>query len=296
MDTTLTTANESISIFLKSDEAELDISQSHKKFYLSELISVNPDTNILVSLTNFECPYSFYTFRHGVNNQITLAFDTALFPYPSAEFRTDFIPEGNYDIDELLPVLNSLNCFIDANIVITFNKHTNKLTFTRSGGFVNFGFAFNTTCYFELGIPKNLLLNLSISATPNFTSPKTLDNTINLAGSSCIYVKINNLGIKNLNSKGDSDGIIGKVIADVLPSEYIFFRPAEYFYFMTNITHIRELDIEILDDRYRSIELNGGVFSLTLSLNFMYKTRQRFIRGYYIKDPETEVSIPSLKD
>ena len=283
-------AGESISIFLNSDEAELSITSSHKKFYLSELISVNPDTNILIGLTSFECPYSFYTIRQGINDQITLGFDTA--SYPSGEFRTSFIPEGNYDIDDFLIVLASLNCFIASGISITFNNKTNKLTLTRAGAYNKIAFTISTTCYTELGIPKNQLINLGLTGVLNLTTPLTLGNTINLAGSSCIYVRINNLGIKNLNSRGDSDGIIGKVSCDVLPNEFIYFNPAEYFYYITNKSQIRELDIDILDDQNRRINLNGGVYSLSLSLKFSYKSRQRFIRGYYIKDPEVKGSVP----
>ena len=282
----LNTANESISIYLKSDEAEIDISTTHKKFFLSEIVAVNPDTNILIGLTDFECPYTFYTIRAGINNQITLGFDTLA--YPSGEFRTSFIPEGNYDIDSFIPVLQSLNCFIASGMTITFNERTNKLTLTRSGAYNKFAFTISTSCATELGIPKDLLINLGLTGVLNLTSPLTLDNTINLSGSACIYVRINNLGIRNLNSKGDSDGTICKVISDVLPTEYIYYRPAEYFYFMTSISQIREIDIEILDDQYRPINLNGGVFSLTLSLKFQYKVRQRFIRGYFLKDPEED--------
>ena len=282
----LNTANESISIYLKSDEAEIDISTTHKKFFLSEIVAVNPDTNILIGLTDFECPYTFYTIRAGINNQITLGFDTLA--YPSGEFRTSFIPEGNYDIDSFIPVLQSLNCFIASGITITFNERTNKLTLTRSGTYNKFAFTISTSCTTELGIPKDLLINLGLTGVLNLTSPLTLSNTINLSGSACIYVRINNLGIRNLNSKGDSDGTICKVISDVLPTEYIYYRPAEYFYFMTSISQIREIDLEILDDDYRPINLNGGVFSLTLSLKFQYKVRQRFIRGYFLKDPEED--------
>lgn len=277
------TANESVSIYLRSDEAEIDLSTSHKKFYLSELISVNPDTNILVGLTDFECPYTFYTIRQDINDKITLGFPTATFP--TGEYRTSTIPTGNYDIDELLPVLNALTCFIDANIVLTFSELTNKLTLTRSGTYTTFSFAITTTCGTELGIPRNIMINPTITEPNTLASPYILDNTINLAGTSCIYVKIHNLGIKNLNSRGDSDGTICKVIADVLPDEYIYYRPAEYFYFMTNKDQIREIDIEILDDQYRPIDLEGGVFSLTLSLHFTYKRFQRYTREYYLRPP-----------
>lgn len=277
------TANESIAIYLRSDEAEIDLSTTHKKFYLSELISVNPDTNILVGLTDFECPYTFYTIREGINDSITLGFTTSTFP--TGEYRTSTIPAGNYDIDELLPVLNALTCFIDANIVLTFSELTNKLTLTRTGTFTTFSFADTTNCGTELGIPRNIMINPAVSQPTTLTSPYILDNTINLAGTSCIYIRINNLGIKNLNSRGDSDGTICKVQADVLPDEYIYYRPAEYFYFKTNKDQIREIDVEILDDQYRPINLEGGIFSLTLSLHFSYKRFQRFTREYYLRPP-----------
>lgn len=287
------TPQETISIYLRSDQAEIDLSTTHKKFFLSELISVNPDTNILIGLTDFECPYSFYTIRQGINDQITLGFNSAL--YPDGEYRTTLIPEGNYDIDELLPVLNGLRCFTDANIVLTFNNRTNKLTLTRSGAYTDFAFTVTTTCAYELGIPKSDLIQIQLGDPLNYTSPKILPNSINLGGASCLYLRVNNLGINNLNSKGDSDGTIGKIDADVLPNEFIYYKPAEYYFYRATKEQIREIDIELLDDQQRPIDLNGGIFSLTLTLKFAYKKRQRFIRGYFIKNPEEEGGKPPLE-
>ena len=278
------TPQESISVYLRSDQAEIDLSTTHKLFFLSELIGVNPDTNILVGVTDFECPYTFYTIRAGINDQITLGFNSAL--YPDGEYRTTFIPEGNYEIDDFLPMLNGLRCFTDPNIVLTFDNRTNKLTLTRSGAYNKFAFTVATTCSYELGIPKSDLINIGLADPLNYTSPQILPNTINLGGTSCLYIRVNNLGISNLNSKGDSDGTIAKIDADILPNEFIYYRPAEYFFYRATKEQIREIDIELLDDQQRPINLNGGIFSLTLTLKFAYKKRQRFIRGYFIKDPQ----------
>lgn len=289
------TTSDSIAIFLRSNEAEIDVSTTHKKFYLSELISVNPDVNIIVGITDFTCPYSFYTIREGINNQITLGFNTA--SYPLGEFRTSYIPTGNYDIDELIVALNALTCFIDANIAITYSNLTNKLTLIRSGLYNTFCFTVSTTCGTELGIPQSLLINIGLGVVLNLTSPYILPDVFNLSGASCVYIKINNLGIKNLNSKGDSDGTLCKVPVDVMPNEYIFYRPAEYFYFTTTKSQIRELDIEILDDYYRPINLNGGIFSMTLSLQFSYKKIMRFTREYYLIKPNNlSTEIPKEEE
>ena len=87
------TANESIAIYLRSYEEEIDLSTTHKQFYLSEVISVNTDTIILVGHSVIECPYTFYTIRAGINDSITLGFPTTALP--TGEYRTSINTAGN---------------------------------------------------------------------------------------------------------------------------------------------------------------------------------------------------------
>ena len=89
-------------------------------------------------------------------------------------------------------------------------------------------------------------------------------------GDTSLYVSAPNLGINNLNSR-KRDGILANVPIEVMPSEQIYYKPAEVQYFRST-SLLNVVEIEILDDLMQPIgSLNTGAgFRLTLSVHFSY--------------------------
>ena len=53
----------SVSLFLQSDKASVSIDDSHKIFILDEIIQTDPHIKMLIGLTSFQIPYSFYNIN-----------------------------------------------------------------------------------------------------------------------------------------------------------------------------------------------------------------------------------------
>lgn len=261
----------SINIHLISKDADVDLTDTHKIFFLHEKIVPPANTHLLVGLTDFNMPYSFYNFRSGVNN----TFDIETYDGVTTLTETITISEGNYNDVDLISHLNSSLTAVKALLGLSVlkvqaNYTTNKLYFTISPSMTTITFK-NILCWKELGFES--------SDDYGFTTETVLNAPYmyNLKGDSSLYVRLKGQGIKNLNSK-NIDGILCNVPCDRLPLEYIYYYPHDIQYFKSTANHLNELDIEILDENMNSISnLNGKAgFRLTLSVHFSYNKEKIF--------------------
>lgn len=244
----------STNIYLNSKDAVLDFSDSHKTFYLNNPINPPPNVNILIGLTQFVCPATIYNINN-TNNQIS--FETAT---GSADLT---LPTGNYDADTVITELNQALADAEGDlggaIVVLFDDINTIFKFSS-------GIAFSitsTTMEKELGLTGQ---------TPTtFSSQYRCEKVCNLAGTSGMYVNIKNLGINNLDSRGDLAGTIAKVDIDVNFGSYIFYSPPEHLYFMINDKSITNLEIQLTDDDGDEIELNGSEFNLVFTIHYSYR-------------------------
>lgn len=264
------THNSSVNIYLRSDEAQESLASNHKNFFLNELISVNPDTHILVGLTNFDCPHSFYNINN-TNNKIEIFYADV---NSSPQLWTYLIPTGNYDINSLLSHLQAV-ILTTNSLTLNFNQRTNRLVWGNNARI--FRFTENNTADFILGYEKD---------TPSYHYTSYENNVVNLGGTNSLYFRVKNLGIKNLNSFGNADGTIAKINVKTLPSEYIYYESPENFYFIVENQIIRSIEIEIVDDKHNPIDFNGGIFSCCLTLHFSFKRDVKFKKQYFLINPE----------
>jgi hypothetical protein len=180
-------SHESIQIHLNSKFAK-----TFNNLYYSDvnfetnLIQVDDNYSIHLSVINASIPYSFYNIN-TTNNKLTFH------EYISETSRglTLYIEEGNYTAYQLATYL-SQNL---PNTTVSYNSITNKFTFTNS---VNDFIIFNeySTCQNLLGLSTNDLYNGSVGRS------LTLRFQINLAQYQMIKIATNfNAGsISNLNN------------------------------------------------------------------------------------------------
>jgi len=271
----------SLNVYLKSEEASLSFSSSHKQFNLKTQInqSKRPDVQTLVGLTNFECPYTFYLVNKNNNN----------LGIKVGGVETNItITHGNYDIYSLLSEIETklfekatiLNCIVTT----TFSESTQKITFVSSNS-NSIGFLETTTCDRILGLEGSLPTpNADLSL--NFTCP----NCCNLSGTSSIYIKLRGLGLQNLNSKGEPDETISKINVEVLPSNFIFYEDeAENIYYLIDNSIIKTLEIQLLDDEGNEIDFNGGFFSMVLTFHFAYRREEIFNPNAFLYTPKFSI-------
>ena len=258
-----------LNVYLQSDNASISKGDANKIFNFQDFISVPPDQNILVGLTNFEMANTLYNINQG--------FNTLTISSTSGSHQITLTPK-NYNATQMKNELNSKfsgASFLSdtglSSLVVSFDEQTFKYTFT---GNINFSI---TECSFdrEIGLENQL-------PTSSSSSYVCID-TILLGGISSIYVGIKNLGISNLDSRGAIDNTIAKINVKSGLGGYIFYDEPENHYFVISRREINSLEVVLTDDRNRQLILNGGQFNLTLSFHYVYKRQQKILHQYYLK-------------
>jgi hypothetical protein len=94
-------------------------------------------------------------------------------------------------------------------------------------------------------------------------------NICDLGGATNIYVRIRNLTMNNLDSRGKTSNIIASVVNNTNYGGYIFYVPPEVLYYQIKENSISHLDIELTDQEGNILELNGAEFNLTLTIHYV---------------------------
>ena len=87
-----------LNVYLQSDNASISRGDANKIFNFQDFISVPPDQNILVALTNFEMPNTLYNINSG--------FNTLTISGTSGSHQITLTPK-NYNATQMKNELNS---------------------------------------------------------------------------------------------------------------------------------------------------------------------------------------------
>jgi|TARA_R110002012_G_scaffold98492_2_gene236124 hypothetical protein len=260
----------SVNIFLQSSKATTSISEANKIFYLENPINPPPNTRILMVLSEFEMPNAIYNINSGRNNLISFTTINGS--------ATISLNSGNYDDETIVSNLNSklsdtgIVATLGTTIVASFSELNCKYSFTASVAFSIISTNSNaTTLLKELGLTNQL-------PTPSGTS-YTATLVGDLGGLANIYLRTN-FGVANLDSRGESDGLIAKVNVDVPFSDYIYFEPPTTIEHLLTDRQIREISVKLEDVNETELIINGVEFSLTFSVHFQYQRELRKLEEY----------------
>lgn len=238
----LNTSQSTIKVFLESDQSHQSISDCTKTFLFENPIQANPGNTMLVQLTDFECPFSWYNVN-STNNTLHNFFT---------------IPAQNYSATELLTQLSSQ--FAASSITVTYNTQTNKFTFTKASSFT-LDMA-NSTCHRILGFnPTSVLTGTSI----------TSENMVDLLGDKAIYIRLG-MNLPNIDSHGADTHIVQKIPIGVAPTEVITYSNESAIKLMITDRHIELLSVSLTDHQDRDLgggSLNGLLWSMTLAFYFI---------------------------
>lgn len=233
-------------IYLDSQYATINNTggkNSNIYFFFTAPITIPSNYDAVLRVDNFVCPISF--FICNINNQ-TLIIDATTYT----------IPEGNYNALTLLTALQTL--LTASGFTISYNATVNKYTFVKGSSFT---FQATSTCLKLLGFTE-------ATAHSSVGNILTSNFVVNLAGTSLIYIDIPNITTQNISSNlGGTYTSIVKSIVENLPYGSIL----TYTNNTNSATKIREryigyLQIRLLDDDYRELDLNGQNFTLTLEI------------------------------
>lgn len=238
---------ESLQLYLNSSNADnyLDNSKSHCQWILPP-IEIVDGFHIYLSVQNCVIPYSFYNINSS-NNQLIYYIDT------SQNIVT--IPEGNYNINQLITTLKSLML---PNFNITYNNINNKITFTYTSSFY---ISSSSTISEIIGFLKEI----NYYSDVNFTL--TSVNNINMHPIKCINI-VSNLMTNSINkSFVNNNSILCCIPINSQPYSLIEYHNNNNFRVNLFVNTISTIRIKLIDDNGNLLNLNGLNFSLTIQLD-----------------------------
>ncbi len=246
------------SIFLHSNDAELSISSAEKIFYLNEGITAPAGYRVLVGLTNLTIPNSIFNITTNSNNIVV-------------NNQTYTITPDNYSADELATAIQTKLLEGDSSTSAPALPAGTKCEFVPQGK--TFKFTFTTNIQIQ-----SSTMERQLGLTGQFPAPKTEDiadreysttNICDLGGATNIYVRLRNLTMNNLDSRGKTSNIIASVVNNTNYGGYIFYVPPEVLYYQIKENSISHLDIELTDQEGNILGLNGAEFNLTLTIHYV---------------------------
>ena len=265
----------SINIDIISNQATVSYSSNHKHFYFKEHITAPENTHLILGITNFSMPYMFYQIRENINDTLTIT----TIKDGITKSVDIVIPEGNYTVQSFVPILNTILTEQFLNLgaqLVLFSDYTkSKFYFTCYPKMEEVIFE-NNNLYQVLGFPSS-------SESYSYYNLETFNvpYCYNFAGNSCIYIKLLHHNLHNLNSSNIGD-IISCINVNVLPNEFIYYRPSDPQFFKSSKLSINEIEIAILDENFQDINLNGAIFRMTLSVHFSQNKKNKNIEDNII--------------
>ena len=217
------------------------------------IIECNEGFTLYLSVLHAVIPYSFYS----INSTNNVLFYSEYMATPIVNTTLN-IPYGNYNA-------NQLAAYLTANLPrtsCTYNSITNKFTFTNSVNEFKILTAFSA-CQNLIGMSIDDLYNTSIGKT------LTLAKQVNLSGTRMINIATNlQTGCIN-NLRTNSQDIIACVPVTKNPYSLIEYTNQNNFRVNLNTNTLNFINIKLLDQNGRSLELNQQYFSITLQLDIV---------------------------
>ena len=262
-----------------------EITHSSSKIFISSSITSNwvsssSNTNLLVPLQPFilqstdpshfsialesaSIPLSIYTVGSKVNKLVLNS-------------KTIIIAVGNYTITGLITYLNAYSdgVFTNAgNFVFSYDSVNNRITIVSGSpeSAVNLIVGSTSTCQKVLGIIAGTFTTLTSVGRPYTTAP----NQVNLTSTSGILIAINNLKTTNRDNQSIASGgtILARVPINCPMYKVLTFYNAQPFFATLNDRVITSLNIQLLNDDYTQLELQGNPnYFLTLRVDYVDKT------------------------
>lgn len=262
------TERSSQSIYLHSNDAVVSITDAEKIFYLNEAIIAPSGYRLIIGLTNLTMPNSMYNVTSN-NKSIVVS---------GVTYEID---EGNYSAEALA---TSLTAVLGSVGSVTFNNTDNKYNFTfASAETIDEG----TTLTRQLGLTGQL-------PTHPAATTYSANGICDLGGTTNIYIRIRNLTMNNIDSRGQTNNIIASIVNNTNYGGYIFFVPPEVLYYQITEQNISHLDIELTDQEGKLLEMNGANFNLTLTVHYV-KQREGVFRNSLLREIRENYN-PEIKE
>jgi len=213
-----------------------------------------------------------------------LSFHLLTFPvgiYSAFTFRDQFNALATAD----LTLIPTVTCVYDEKIF--------RFSFVSTG---DFHIAGSTTCSHLIGVGKyddNDYLFPVVASTPIYTM--TMPSTVNFNPSPYIFLKIANIPLSNINSRGVINDTLIRIPVNCNYGEMIQYRPAELNRFLIQITDINTVEIRLEDINNNPLAIPSGVeLQVVMKIDYIYPPELRdvdagTISHYFKENPIVEV-------
>jgi len=254
-------ATDSIQIYLSSKYANKfnDNTNADVDFILPQ-IEVPSNYSIHLSIQNATIPYSFYNINSNNNTLYCQEIIVDGNGNPTGVINnTYYFTEGNYNAYQLATYLSTL--FQGNRMSVTYNSITNKFTFVNT----TYNFIFKaqfSTCLELLGLSTDDLYNTS--ALKSLTTYQ-----INLSPTKFITIQSNLITGSINNSTSELQNVLCCVPVNNIPFSTITYTNHNNFSVNLNTNVLNFLNIKLVDEGGRTINLNQQYFSLTIQLDII---------------------------
>ena len=237
----------SIQIYLNSRYATETVGGNiANSIYYLPVIEIPDGHTIYLSLQNATIPYSFYSIS-AVDN----TFSWGLVAGP---VNTYYIEPGNYNITQLIDVMQTA---MGTGYTITYSSITSKLLITHSSSnFIIYAATFNHI--------------IGFSKTTNTTSAANLlygRDCVNLNQIRALNIEVN-FPTYNVNvAQPYNQNILATIPVYVAPFSIITYENQNNFRTNLFVNKLDQIQIRILDNEARLVDMNGIQYQMTLQLD-----------------------------
>jgi len=241
-----------ISLYINSADSEKVNGDygSHIIYRIQGSMSMLNFYSASVRLDNVSIPLSFYQCddRH---NSFT-------FQYLNSNEIIVKIPEGNYDYQSLMVIMNGmLNKY---NLLVSYNEISLKYIFTSTQN--------------EFTIKQDTINNILGINSEITSNNKIIESQfmVNFSGTQCISI-MTNLNVENYDTTGGKSNVLDRIVStDYMYNQILYYNnnDTNNKYLISN-TSIDYLEIKLYDDNNELLDLNGRNFNMKLSFYLTQK-------------------------
>jgi len=238
---------ESLQIYLNSKYATETVGGNTANcVYYLPVIEIPDGHHIYLSLQNASIPYSFYS--------ITANDNTFSWGLVAGAVNTYYIEPGNYNITQLIDVLKLA---MGVDYTITYSSITSKLLITHaSSNFIIYAGTFNHIIGFSESTNTTSVANILYGR-----------DCVNLNQIRAINVEVN-FPTYNINvAQAYNQNIMATIPVYVAPFSIITYQNPNNFRTNLYVNKLDQIQIRLLDNQSRLIDLNGINYQMTLQLD-----------------------------
>ena len=236
-------------IFLDSSSPSAHkINNSNYVFDISPPLLLHPEDphKMVLGIESASIPLSFYTINEK-NNKFSI--DSVVYT----------IPEGNYRVSQLTPVLNGL--MGEKDLIFTFNDILSKYQLTST--------TLSSITFDDIANHADILLGFSVGS---HSLPYRFDEILNLTYTSGVVVRINNITTNNIDTyqSGQGGSTMIRLPITTPPNTMLQYFNNQPFLATINNRSITQLNVSLHDDEREFLSLNGDhQFFLTIRVDYI---------------------------